>query len=412
MKQANWPLTRTPHRRRPAFVSLLTAIALTVIGLVTTVTPPQAIAATTSGMTLAEAQDWVNAYKTMPAPRAVDTWVTPYNIYDAGCSGGPLANCVALSEYFVNRYTTVPDWKNTTNGNGVVAKLESTYGWPTGTAPQVYSIFSNSGPSSYGHTGVVLGMNSDGSFQIAEASCTNQWIRARTITLAEMRNAYGTTTFVYPPASQLTGLPATTSSVSGTNLMTIDSDGNGIGDALDFATQTDVNKDGYPDIVGFADEGVVISLNNAGKGFGTPSYWVYAFGPSAKTGGWAVDKNPRMVIDINKDGYPDIVGFANDGVVVSLNNAGKSFGTPTFWLNAYGASPNIGAWGVNKNPRTLIDVNKDGYPDIVGIADEGVVISLNNAGKGFGTPSYWVYAFGPSAKTGGWAVDKNPRYIG
>ena len=58
--------------------------------------------------------------------------------------------------------------------------------------------------------------------------------------------------------------------------------------------------------------------------FGSPTFVLSAFGSAA---GWSSqNRNPRLVADINNDGNADIVGFANDGVTVSLAN-----GTGGFW---------------------------------------------------------------------------------
>src|SRR6185369_1403917 len=101
--------------------------------------------------------------------------------------------------------------------------------------------------------------------------------------------------------------------------------------------------------------------------------------------GWS-DSNtyPRQLIDVNGDGLPDVVGFANEGVYVALNT-GTAFGPSTQWSPSYGVS---GGWSdSNTYPRQLIDVNGDGFPDVVGFASGGVYVALNT-----GT------AFGPSTQ--------------
>ena len=365
MKQASWPLTRTPRRRRRAFVSLLTAVALTVIGLVTTVTPPQAIAATANGMSLAEAQNWVNAYKALPVPnpRTTGRYVTSYNIYDAGCKSGPLANCVALSEYFVNRYTTVSDWLNTVNGKAVVSKLASTYGWPTGTAPQAYSIFSSSGPSSYGHTGVVLGVNSDGSMQIAEASCTYGWTKARTVTLAAMRSEYGTITFVYPPASKLTGLPTSSSSSSTTT-----SSGFSLYGAI----------------------GAYINKNMASTGAPTSNEYDWAGGraQAVSKGGWVV--------------WTEATGahYMSGGIGAYISGNVGSTGFPTTdmypWAGGYAQAVSKGGW--------VVWTEATGTHHMYG--GIGNFISGNVASTGFPTSEEYNWAGGraQAVSKGGWVV--------
>lgn len=93
-------------------------------------------------------------------------------IHDAGCPHGVLNNCVAFSQWFVNNYTTVgPNWNNTTNGVSLVDALEKK-GLKRGTEPRPYAIFSKKGPSSAGHTGVILGVNSaTNKVIIGDAAC-------------------------------------------------------------------------------------------------------------------------------------------------------------------------------------------------------------------------------------------------
>jgi len=201
-----------PSNASRRVLALMTTLVLALAGLLGA-SPARAQAAATSGMTLAQAQGWISTYKAEGL-----SW----NVHNAGCAGGALANCVAVSQYFVNRYTTVPDWANTTHGKGVAAKLASTYGWPTGSEPRAYSVLSTTGPDTrYGHTAVVLGVNADGSFQIAEADCFQplSWAKARTVTLAGLRASYGSVSFVYPPQDRLVGLASAVShsTVAATN---------------------------------------------------------------------------------------------------------------------------------------------------------------------------------------------------
>ena len=41
------------------------------------------------------------------------------------------------------------------------------------------------------------------------------------------------------------------------------------------------------------------------------------FGFNTAAGGWRVDQHPRFLADLTGDGRADIVGFGNDGVLVS-----------------------------------------------------------------------------------------------
>jgi uncharacterized repeat protein (TIGR01451 family) len=85
----------------------------------------------------------------------------------------------------------------------------------------------------------------------------------------------------------------------------------------------DVNGDGNPDIVGFAQSGVYVSIDTSTAGsvsFAAPvlvpngSFW------GTQTGGWSSqDLYTRELADINNDQIADIVGFAPNGVVTSIS---------------------------------------------------------------------------------------------
>lgn len=164
----------------------------------------------------------------------------------------------------------------------------------------------------------------------------------------------------------------------------------------------DVNGDRRQDIVGFGGPGVLVALST-GAGFTEPSFWVEEFG--ALAGGWRIDQHPRLLGDVNADGLPDIVGFGDDGVIVSLST-GAGFTQPALWVADFGAV--AGGWHVDSHPRLLGDVNKDRRADIVGFAEDGVWVALST-GNAFAAPERWSGEFGLLA--GGWLVDRHPRLL-
>jgi len=164
----------------------------------------------------------------------------------------------------------------------------------------------------------------------------------------------------------------------------------------------DVDGDGRADVVGFASDGVYVSLST-GTQFAARQKWVSGYGTSY---GWT-DQNtvPRMMVDVNGDGKADVVGFASDGVYVSLST-GTGFTAPQKWVSGYGT--NSGWTGQNTLPRMMVDVNGDGKDDVVGFASDGVYVSLST-GTQFTAQQKWVSGYGTNA---GW-TDQNslPRMM-
>ena len=96
------------------------------------------------------------------------------------CNGGG-SNCVTFSAFFLNKFTNTNVGSTPGNGNQVVGNL-ARRGVPTGTTPQVWSVFSWDG-GTYGHTGVILGYH-DGYWIVGHASCSRKGIGAGDGTLS------------------------------------------------------------------------------------------------------------------------------------------------------------------------------------------------------------------------------------
>jgi hypothetical protein len=166
----------------------------------------------------------------------------------------------------------------------------------------------------------------------------------------------------------------------------------------------DLTGDGRADIVGFANGGVVVALNNGDGTFQTPQLVLEDFGYDA--GGWRIERHPRLLADLTGDGRADIVGFANGGVVVALNNGDGTFQPPQLVLEDFGYD--AGGWRVESHSRFLADLTGGGRADIVGFGNAGVVAALNNGDGTFNVPELVVANFGIEA---GWSVDKHPRFL-
>ncbi|MBK8260315.1 MAG: VCBS repeat-containing protein [Nannocystis sp.] len=192
----------------------------------------------------------------------------------------------------------------------------------------------------------------------------------------------------------------------------------------------DINGDGRPDIVGFADAGVKVSLNRGDGTFGAPTLVVPDFG--YKAGGWRVFEvggpdtmdlileqaffvpgpgidtigHPRTLADLTGDGRPDIVGFADWGVKVSYNDGKGAFSSPKPILPNFGQDA---GWRVHGHIRELVDLTGDGRADIIGFGDGGVWVALNTGAGLFQPPKLVLEEFGYEA--GGWRLDEHPRSL-
>jgi hypothetical protein len=155
----------------------------------------------------------------------------------------------------------------------------------------------------------------------------------------------------------------------------------------------DVNNDGCDDIVAFGYDGVWLSLADCSGAFGALTFVIENFGAKQ---GWDTLMHLRLVDDINGDGRADIVAFGYDGVWTALST-GSGFAQPVFALANFGASQ---GWDVRRNPRQLADVDRDGKKDIIGFGYAGLYTARSTGNGGFGPAQYVFGEFGTDRWSG------------
>ena len=164
----------------------------------------------------------------------------------------------------------------------------------------------------------------------------------------------------------------------------------------------DVNGDKFPDIVGFGDPGVYVSLGNGDGTFQAQNLVIQDLGFNQ---GWQVGQNPRFVAELNGDGRPDIIGFGNDGVHVSLNNGDGTFQPPRVVLDDYSSQQ---GWQASLHQWSVADITGDGVADIVGFGSPGVYVSVNNGDGTFQAKKFVLGEFGYNQ---GFRVGSTPRWL-
>ena len=150
----------------------------------------------------------------------------------------------------------------------------------------------------------------------------------------------------------------------------------------------DLTGDGKADFVGFGNDGVWTAVGNDDGSF-APARLV--LGNLGANQGWRTDQHPRFLIDLTGNGHADVVGFGNDGVWTALGNGDGTFQDARFVLANLGVNQ---GWAVQDHPRVLVDTNGDGRPDIVGFGNAGVWVAVNNGDGTFADAQFVLADFG------------------
>lgn len=167
----------------------------------------------------------------------------------------------------------------------------------------------------------------------------------------------------------------------------------------------DLNNDGVADILGFGLAGALVALADGAGGFDEVQLGIANFGTRA---GWVdQDRFPRQLVDIDGDGNLDLVGFGNAGMLTALGNGDGTFANATLAVANFGANR---GWSSDETlPRVLADVNGDGLVDVMGFGNAAVLVALNQGGT-FSEASVWVDDF---ALANGYGTQTGfPRLVG
>ncbi len=164
------------------------------------------------GMTLEQAQQFMEAYRSLSPRSYPNSEFSKWNIPDTTTCTSDLENCVAFSSWFIHEYTTAN--LGLPNGGQVVSTLlSSNQGFVDGgTTPKVYAVFSVKSGSTLcgsepcGHTGVVLGIDTTANkIIIGEAGCSASydWTNAHEYDLSTYTS--GAYTYAYTDNIRKTG---------------------------------------------------------------------------------------------------------------------------------------------------------------------------------------------------------------
>ena len=168
-----------------------------------------------------------------------------------------------------------------------------------------------------------------------------------------------------------------------------------------------LTSSGFADIVGFGEDGIWTALGNGDGTFRQPPHSNPVLHDFGYNQGWQVDRHPRCMATLTGSGFADIVGFGNAGVCTALSNGDGTFPEP----NRDPVLENLGYnqdWRVDKHPRFVVDLNGNGFADIVGFGDAGVWTALGNGDGTFINANYVQANFGVNQ---GWRVDRHPRMV-
>ena len=167
----------------------------------------------------------------------------------------------------------------------------------------------------------------------------------------------------------------------------------------------DVDGDGYADIVGFGANTTFTALSNGDGTFAPVQSGINNF---AQAQGWASnDSFPRLLGDFDGDGYEDILGFGANTTFVALSNGDGTFAPATPALNNFSTAQGWATYDLF--PRNVGDFDGDGNDDIIGYGSNATFVAVSNGDGTFRSPAPITSSFSVSL---GWpSFDNSPRTV-
>jgi hypothetical protein len=161
----------------------------------------------------------------------------------------------------------------------------------------------------------------------------------------------------------------------------------------------DLRHTGRADLIGFGTSGLFISMNDGKGGFGPVTR---ARGPLLGIANWDNYANQGFLADTTGDGFPDIIGIINDYVLISRNNGDGTFRASTQALLT------ANSWSSNHCRHIAVDLTGNGVVDILGFGKGGVYASLNNGDGTFQAEKLVLGEFRHRSTTSGWSDGNDP----
>ena len=170
--------------------------------------------------------------------------------------------------------------------------------------------------------------------------------------------------------------------------------------ARDTAYFADVDNNGYPDFVhAKANGNLTVYTTNGATLSTTENVSAVAWG----SGYPDRERYPIEATDIDGDGCSDLVLFGISGI---LQNRSLCNGQYAGWASINNGFSYNSQWRVDLHKRWVDDVNADGLPDLVGIANAEFIVYINQSTSGnvaFGGAQTWTTFF---VANQGWADEK------